>query len=105
MSLSLAAGRQLVESFPFMTDWGQRGSASRADKSEACYVVDGEAGDDPGALRYANRTAGLGSLIALGVSGQPAWARDRPAPALEFRRTNEARPVSAACGGTDAVAA
>jgi len=49
MSLSLAAGRQLVESFPFMTDWGQRGSASRADKSEACYAVDGDAGDDPGA--------------------------------------------------------
>ena len=25
MSLSLAAGRQLVESFPFMTDWGNEG--------------------------------------------------------------------------------
>jgi len=71
MSLSLAAGRQLAESFPLMTGWAARRCVA-ADKSGPCYVVDGEVGHDPDALSNGDHRTRLDQLLALGIGDQPA---------------------------------
>ena len=41
-------------------------------ESGVCYVLDGEVGDDPGALSNGDHRTPSDQLIALGVDDQPA---------------------------------
>ena len=64
-----------------LTDREHDGSRAK-DESGACYLVDGELGDDPKTLGNSNHGTRTDQLIVLCVSKQPASLSTGPPPAI-----------------------